>query len=170
MGGSTCVAILVRDPKRGIAPSTILVAIAFAALLSVLACFLLLVTAPEGDEKPPAIAFAVFLALCAFEWCLGAYMPTIASLKATYVPEDVHKPNRTPNHKRATSQPRPHPMRDRPHDLGQVRATIYSIFRVPLNAIVVVVLLVSLTSATTFLLCSALLVVCLAAAVRARWR
>ena len=134
MGGSTCVAILVRDPKRGVAPSTILVFIVGAALLSVLACFLLLFSAPEGDEKPPAIAFAVFLALCAFEWCLGAYMPTIAQLKAAYVPDDV-------------------------------RATVYSIFRVPLNAIVVGVLLVSLTSATTFLLCSGLLVVCLAAAV-----
>jgi hypothetical protein len=47
----------------------------------------------------------------------------------------------------------------------QVRASVYSLFRVPLNAIVVCVLLISLSSATTFLLCSGLQSACLAAAI-----
>ena len=138
MGGSTLVPILTRHPRTGVAPATLLLALCALSLLSVFTCFLLLISAPEGDAKPPDVAFGVFICLCAFEACLGAYMPTMATLKACYVPEDA-------------------------------RATIYSLFRVPLNLIVVCVLLVSLDSATTFLLCSALLtvsLVCAAGAMR----
>merc|ERR1712157_371797 len=39
------------------------------------------------------------------------------------------------------------------------RATIYNIYRIPLNAIVVCVLLVDLSVTTTFLICSILLVI-----------
>ena len=114
-----------------------LVYVCAAALVSLFSAFLLLVNAPVGDEKPPGVAFSVFLALCCFEFCLGAYMPTVASVKAAWVPEDV-------------------------------RATVYGLFRVPLNLIVVIILLVSLSSATTFLICSCLLAVSLVAAVLAR--
>ena len=135
MGGSTCVEMLVRSTsKTGLSPATILVALAFVALAALFTAFILLAGAPAGDEKPPAVAFAVFLALCCFEFSLGAYMPTIASLKANYVPEGI-------------------------------RATVYSLFRVPLNLIVVIILTVSLSSSTTFLLCSCLLAVCLVSAV-----
>ena len=127
----------IGDPRHGVAPSTLLVALTAVALMSVFICYLLLETAPPGDAKSPATAYSVFLTLCAFEACLGAYMPTMASLKASHVPDAS-------------------------------RATIYSLFRVPLNAIVISVLLISLSSTTTFLLGTALLAICLASAVGAR--
>ena len=156
MGGSTSVSILTRnglgsgggDAKgadgpggggragSGTAGATMLVYVCAAALVSLFSAFLLLANAPAGDEKPPGVAFSVFLALCCFEFCLGAYMPTVASVKAAWVPEDV-------------------------------RATVYGLFRVPLNLMVVIILLVSLSSATTFLICSSLLAVSLAAALLA---
>ena len=136
MAVSTSVSIVTRDAKSGRTASTLLVVLASTALTALIFIYVLLVSSPAGDDKPPEVAFAAFCAMCIFEFALGAYMPTMASLKATFVPEDV-------------------------------RATVYSIFRVPLNAIVVVVLLVSLTSATTFLFCSCLLAVCLSAAIAA---
>ena len=136
MAGSTSVSIVTRDAKSGRIAATLLVVLASTALTALIFIYILLSSSPAGDDKPPEVAFAAFCAMCIFEFALGAYMPTMASLKAIYVPEDV-------------------------------RATVYSIFRVPLNAIVVVVLLVSLTSATTFLFCSCLLAVCLCAAIAA---
>lgn len=63
-------------------------------------------------------------------------MPTIASVKAHWVPEDM-------------------------------RATVYGIFRVPLNLIVVCILMLSFDSSTTFLICSVLLSFSLASAIMA---
>jgi hypothetical protein len=135
MAGSSAVALAAQrsTATRTLTPAATLVALTAVALAAVLACYLMLLSVPDDTPKPPAVAFAIFVALCAFEACLGAYMPTIAALKAAHVPEDV-------------------------------RASVYSLFRVPLNAIVVLLLLVSLDSTTTFLICALLLAAGLAAA------
>ena len=162
MGGSTCASIMLRSGMGGgrtenvpttrlggalarvarlfpaPTPAFVLVIVCAASLCSFGAAFLMLAGSEPGDKKPPSVAFSVFLACCCFEFCLGAYMPTIASIKARHVPEEL-------------------------------RATIYGIFRVPLNLIVVSILMLSLSSATTFLICTALLVCSLVAAL-ASWR
>lgn len=52
----------------------------------------------------------------------------------------------------------------------ELRATIYNLFRVPLNLIVVVINVVSLSSEFTFLACSCLMAVALAGALSIAYR
>ena len=136
MGGATAVSILLRSTSAGgagFSAPLLLNYICAASLLSLLAAGSLLSAAGHlAERRPPGVAFAVFLALCCFEFCLGAYFPSIAAVKAKWIDEDV-------------------------------RATAYSLFRVPLNLLVVTILLLSHTSSTTFLVCSALLAIALAA-------
>ena len=87
-----------------------------------------------GYATTPGGVFFVFLLLACFEAGLGGYMAAIATLKATYVPDDL-------------------------------RATVYNLFRVPLNLIVVLINVISLSSEFTFLACTCLISVALLGAI-----
>lgn len=69
--------------------------------------------------------FHCFLSFLLFEFCVGAYYPSIGMLKSQVVPENV-------------------------------RGTMYNLFRVPLNAIVVSLLLTHIETVTCFKLCTLL--------------
>ncbi|CAE8606342.1 unnamed protein product, partial [Polarella glacialis] len=66
-----------------------------------------------------------FLGFLCFEFCCGAYFPSVGVLKSAIVPEHV-------------------------------RGAIYNLFRVPLNAIVVILLLNDFSTVTCFKLCAML--------------
>lgn len=133
MGGSTAVSL---GRRAGAHAATLLVALTAGGLGAlVLACALLSAYEPHG--APTSVLFSVFVCFVCLEFCLGAYMPAIAALKAAHVAEDV-------------------------------RATVYNLFRVPLNLVVVLILTVSLDSARTLLLASALFAVALGCAVLVR--
>jgi len=70
--------------------------------------------------------FAMFIAMCAFEMCLGAYFAVVGSVKAKEIPE-------------------------------RFRAAVYGTFRIPLNIIVVVIEVLSPSSAWCFGTCAVLL-------------
>jgi MFS family permease len=117
-----------------LSPAGMLIAFSSTSLLAVGGTFLAFHT---GYAATQTGIFVVFLLLTTFELGLGGYMAAIATLKATYVPDDL-------------------------------RATVYNLFRVPLNLIVVVINVVSLSSEFTFLSCTCLMAIALAGAVSIR--
>merc|ERR550537_996314 len=92
-------------------------------LLATFALGLVAATVGAGTLLTLKIAFVCFLI---FEFCVGLYWPTIATLKSRVVPEHV-------------------------------RATIYNLYRVPLNAVVCGLLLNNMSLPMSFTFCAVLL-------------
>lgn len=82
----------------------------------------------------PHLLYLCFVAFLAFEFCCGAYFPSIGVVKSEVVPE-------------------------------RIRGTMYNLYRVPLNLVVVGLLLSNLTPIACFAFCAGLLSVALAASV-----
>jgi len=120
MGGSVVFSLSLH---WGIAATTMLLAYLATACCALTATWAVFAS---GANLAPGGTFCVFLLLTLFEFTLGGYMATVATIKAQVVPESI-------------------------------RSTIYNFFRVPLNVIVVVLNLVSVSTEFTFLGCSLLL-------------
>lgn len=101
-------------------------------LILVLAAGIVAFVVPAWLGGRDGFLIPVFAAFLLFEFCVGAYFPTIGVLKSQIVPE-------------------------------QIRGTMYNIYRVPLNAVVVCLLLTNISMASCFCMCACLLAVALVA-------
>jgi len=131
MAGSTTFALFLRN---GVRPATALVIFMASSVFAIGGAWLFF---KLGINATPGGTFSVFLLLTLFEFNIGGYFATMATLKAEFVPEPI-------------------------------RATIYNVFRVPLNLIVVVINLVSLSSEFTFFACTILLTIAFGCSIVAR--
>lgn len=117
MCGSSCFGMI----SASVTPAKVLVPVIVTSALAMGA----VATAVSKESVNPAVIFGAFLA---FEACVGAYFPSIGTLKSQVVPEDC-------------------------------RAGVYNVYRVPLNAFVVMLLLTDLSLSTSFGACCLLLIV-----------
>mmetsp|Transcript_130550 Transcript_130550/g.279062 ORF Transcript_130550/g.279062 Transcript_130550/m.279062 type:complete len:497 (-) Transcript_130550:94-1584(-) len=96
--------------------------------------FAFAIAAGNGMSGHSSLLGVTFGAFLTFEFCVGAYFPTVGILKSDLVPE-------------------------------RVRGTIYNIYRVPLNAVVVGLLLTNISMVSCFNICAMLLTLALLAIV-----
>ena len=128
MSGSTIFGLFSPCVGDGVSGAArLLIGFSFLSFCALFVTWLLFHTGANAHDEG---VFAIFLLLTTFELGLGGYMAAIATLKASYVPDDL-------------------------------RATVYNIFRVPLNLIVVVINVISLSSEFTFLACVCLMSIAL---------
>ena len=165
MGGSTAFGLLAPHA----APATLLILLSIISFFAVGSTWILLLTGAVGT---PTGLFAVFLCLTAFEFGIGGYMAAIATLKVPTFNRTTLLPPPSPVSLSLPSVDRdsypgirclylvsPHPQATYVPD--ELRATIYNIIRVPLNIIVVVINVLSLSSEFTFRACTVLMAIAL---------